>query len=629
MEACGILIDLSEPVENSPLKPAHSKSPPLHEVSRKSPDATDSQRKSEDSQDSLADSIEIERSCDRRGSYTIDRSQLLQDLSEITAESDSEQTRHIPPPGGIQLLEDEEFDFDLPLSPAVRVLSSPTAVNEDDEEVFIGPIGFTEKCVATVVSEIAPLQKPLKPLSPLKPHQIAEIFKEAQLVVYRINNEETDEEGKGAKRESVGRRGRAQTPVKHQRKGTFTESPEAFIRLPESVVKAMPVIDIEINDPFETKVEENKENSYKEVSSRLAAPKSRSLPGTTQSGKGQLGQTGGGHCLNEAAASDTDDCCSVTSDTSESSLSRLPVNRPGVAKSKVLTGKTGLKRPSMLKPPGANKSNENLSTSINSASKATSSTSVSTKIVPPAKSRRSLNTSSRKSIGLNTSGIPNSSKPAGNITSKEAENLNRKGPTTRLSLVKPGSIQKPVTRAQQQTTESKSRTGPLKALPITSNIPEKTGTVKPALTKQMLLNPEVCTPVKADKKVQPKLLSTNFTTPVRSNSVSSCTPGSVRRKSCLPTPQKTRSGSTSAIPQPSPVVRPSCSTTHRPSSVSESPYVNRSLRNTFSTGKREVPKTRHSIAGKTSPIKSIPKKAAIKGIYQGRRSLAVYKTTAK
>lgn len=170
-----------------------------------------------------------------------------------------------------------------------RVLSSPTAVDEDDEEVFIGPIGFTEKCVATVVSEIAPLQEPLKPLSPLKPHQIAEIFKEAQLVVYRINNEEKDEEGKGPKRESLGRRGRAQTPVKHQRKGTFTESPDAFIRLPESVVKAMPVIDIEINDPFETKVEENKENSHNTVTSRLAAPKSRTLPGTTQSGKGQVG----------------------------------------------------------------------------------------------------------------------------------------------------------------------------------------------------------------------------------------------------------------------------------------------------------------------------------------------------
>ncbi|XP_011436803.3 G2 and S phase-expressed protein 1 isoform X1 [Magallana gigas] len=633
MEACGILIDLSEPIENSPLKPAHSKSPPLCEESRKSPDATDSQRKSEDSQDSLADSIEIERSCDRRGSYTIDRSQLLQDLSEITAESDSDQTRHIPPAGGIQLLEDEEFDFDLPLSPAVRVLSSPTAVDEDDEEVFIGPIGFTEKCVATVVSEIAPLQEPLKPLSPLKPHQIAEIFKEAQLVVYRINNEEKDEEGKGPKRESLGRRGRAQTPVKHQRKGTFTESPDAFIRLPESVVKAMPVIDIEINDPFETKVEENKENSHTAVTSRLAAPKSRTLPGTTQSGKGQ---SRSGHCMNDAAASDTDDCCSVTSDTSESSLSRLPVNRPGVAKSKVLTGKTGLKRPSMLKPPGANKSNENLSTSINSASKTTSSTSVSTKIVPPAKSRRSLNTSSRKSIGLNTSGIPNSCKPAGNITSKETEGLNRKGPTTRLSLVKPGTIQKPVIKAQQQTTESKGRTGPLKALPITSNIPEKAGTVKPALTKQMLLNPEVCTPVKADKKVQPKLLSTNFTTPVRSNSVSSCTPASARRKSCLPTPQKTRCGSTSSIPQPSPVVRPSGNSTHRPSSssthrhsVSESPFVNRSLRNTISTGKREIPKTRHSIAGKTSPIKSIPQKSVVRGIYQGRRSLAAYKTTAK
>lgn len=50
-------------------------------------------------QTSFLDSIEIERSCDRRGSYTIDRSQLLQDLSEITAESDSDQTRHIPPAG--------------------------------------------------------------------------------------------------------------------------------------------------------------------------------------------------------------------------------------------------------------------------------------------------------------------------------------------------------------------------------------------------------------------------------------------------------------------------------------------------------------------------------------------------
>ena len=34
------------------------------------------------------------------------------------------------------------------------------------------------------------------------------------------------------------------------------------------------------------------------------------------------------------------------------------------------------------------------------------------------------------------------------------------------------------------------------------------------------------------------------------SSVSSCTPVSARRRSFLPTPQKTRSGSTSAIPQP-------------------------------------------------------------------------------
>ena len=43
----------------------------------------------------------------------------------------------------------------------------------------------------------------------------------------------------------------------------------------------------------------------------------------------------------------------------------------------------------------------------------------------------------------------------------------------------------------------------------------------------------------------------------------------------------------------------------------------------------EIPKARHSIAGKTSPVKSLGKKAAVRGLYQGRRSLAVSGTTAR
>nr|XP_022298214.1 G2 and S phase-expressed protein 1-like isoform X2 [Crassostrea virginica] len=620
MEACGILIDLSEPVESSPLKPVYSQSPPSFENLPQNPECAISDRKSEDSHNSLADSIEIERSCDRRGSYSIDGAHILQDLKEISSESDSglEPLPHRAP--GVQLLEDEEFDFDLPLSPAVRILTSPETV-EDDEEVFIGPVGFTEKCVATVVSEIAPLQEPPKPLSPLKPHQIAEIFKEAQLVVYRINNEETEEgESRDNSESEAGRKRKSQTPVRHQRKGTFTESPDAFIRLPENVVKAMPVIDIEINDPFQSKVEENKENCTREVGSRLAPPRNCRLPGSQLTSKNKTGR------FPDAAASDTDDNCSVTSDTSEGSLPRPPVS--GVANSKGSTKQTGLKRPSMLKAPGAaSKSNENLSLNNHATSKPSSSASVGkTKIVPPSNPRRSLNVSSRKSLGLNTSALPNSTKAAPRESSKETEPVVRKGPSTRLSLVKPGSIAKPGLKAQQST-ESRTRPGPMKALPTTSNIPDKQLTGKPALIKQML-NPEICTPIKADKKVQPKLLSNNFGTPVRSNSVSSCTPVSARRRSFLPTPQKTRSGSTSAIPQPSPVVRCS-STSSRTGSLSESPFVSRSLMNNNKNGKREIPKARHSIAGKTSPVKSLGKKAAVRGLYQGRRSLAVSGTTAR
>ncbi|XP_061187671.1 G2 and S phase-expressed protein 1-like isoform X1 [Saccostrea echinata] len=579
MEACGILIDLSEPIENSPPKPIQSKSPSQLETKNKSPES-ETVRKSGGSHNSLVDSIEIERSADRRGSYTIDRGNLLQDLDDITSEIDcsSDKVKHVTPE--FQLLENEQFDFDLPYSPGVRSITSPGPEEEDDEEVFLGPVGFTEKCVATVVSEIAPLEEPLKPFSPLKPHQIAEIYKEAQMVVYRINKEKPDEEERGGKSKLGVPNGDAHTPLRHQRKDTFTESPEAIFRLPENVVKAMPVIDLEIEDPFQKKIGEDKENLKVEDVNRLAPPKNNKLSESKLSCSNNAKKTGSSKNY-DGPASDTDDTCSVTSDTSENSVSRLPVNKCSLPKTKTSTKQSNLKRPSMLKPPGAaSKSNENLSTSINSTTKTATASLEKSKIVPPSKSRRSLNPSSRKSLGLNTSGIPNNttSSSISNMkeNSKDVDGPVKKGPTTRLSLMKPGGIQKPALKSQ--ITETKSKTGPLKALPNTSNIPDKVEEkVKPALSKQMLLDPSVCTPVKPEKRVQPKLLSSNFTTPIRSNSVSSSTPASVRRKSFLPTPQKVRSESTSALPQPSPLVK-SSSTSSQKMSLSESPLVSRSLK---------------------------------------------------
>ncbi|XP_055999903.1 G2 and S phase-expressed protein 1-like isoform X2 [Ostrea edulis] len=591
MEACGILIDLSEPVETSPPKPVQCKSPSQSE-SRNNSTETNEKRLEEDD-NSLADSIEIERSSDRRGSYTIDRPSLLQDLDEITAESDirKNEAKIISP--DIQLLEDEEFDFDLPISPAVRTIHSLNA-EEEDEEVFIGPVGFTEKCVASVVSEIAPIEEPLKPLSPLKPHQIAEIFKEAQLVVYRINNKEKDGDGKGGNSKSESRNGNVHTPVKHQRKGTYTESPEAFVRLPENVVKAMPVIDFEIEDPFQKKSEEDKEN-FSGKGINFTSPKNKKLPRCKLSNKENATKTGSSRWFSDGLASDTDDTSSVTSDTSEASATKIPITRPGAAETKISKKESGLKRPSMLKPPGAaSKSNENLTTVSNKSITKTASVSVGkSKAIPTSNARRSLNTSNRKSLGLNTTGIPKSMKPSSitNIkqNSKEATVEPRKGPSTRLSLMKPSSIQKPAIKSQ--TTEVKSKVGPLKALPNSSNVSGKMEKAKPALNKQMLLNPEVCTPVKPDKKVQPKLLSHDFTTPVRSNSL-------------------VKSSSTSS----------------QRANMSASPFVSRTLTSTGNHTRKEISKSRHSIAGKTSPLKTSVKKTGITAVYQGRRSFSMYKS---
>lgn len=54
---------------------------------------------------------------------------------------------------------------------------------DDDEVVFFGPMGFTEKCIAVAVAE-----EVVKPLSPLRPEQMAELCKEAYSVAYRISN---------------------------------------------------------------------------------------------------------------------------------------------------------------------------------------------------------------------------------------------------------------------------------------------------------------------------------------------------------------------------------------------------------------------------------------------------------
>ena len=55
----------------------------------------------------------------------------------------------------------------------------------DDEEVFFGPVGFTEQCLATRTKTLQE-ENNIKPLSPLTGEQVVEIFKEATKVALRL-----------------------------------------------------------------------------------------------------------------------------------------------------------------------------------------------------------------------------------------------------------------------------------------------------------------------------------------------------------------------------------------------------------------------------------------------------------
>ena len=62
--------------------------------------------------------------------------------------------------------------------------NKPEEVDEE-EEVFFGPVGFTEQCVATRAKTLQE-EDNIKPLSPLTREQVVEIFKEATKVALRF-----------------------------------------------------------------------------------------------------------------------------------------------------------------------------------------------------------------------------------------------------------------------------------------------------------------------------------------------------------------------------------------------------------------------------------------------------------
>ncbi|KAL8594742.1 hypothetical protein ACOMHN_051688 [Nucella lapillus] len=168
-EGCpvGTLIDLSEPI------PCETE------------DIQDSQGENKENCVPVTEAIEVTR---KTTSQTECRLDIVDSLKEdIIIDRHKAGLRPQNSLSDVALIEDEVFDFDLPLSPestAAREKQEEKAAktNGNDEEVFFGPMGFTEKCIAAGVAEEA-----IQPLSPLRPDQMAELAKEAYSVACRIS----------------------------------------------------------------------------------------------------------------------------------------------------------------------------------------------------------------------------------------------------------------------------------------------------------------------------------------------------------------------------------------------------------------------------------------------------------
>ncbi|XP_028602417.2 G2 and S phase-expressed protein 1 isoform X2 [Podarcis muralis] len=83
-------------------------------------------------------------------------------------------------------LSDEKFDFDFSLSP----------ISENEDEVFVGPMGHKEKCIATTLEALEATKDTIPPSplvdkltwSPVSEEKFVEIFKEAHQIALQIQS---------------------------------------------------------------------------------------------------------------------------------------------------------------------------------------------------------------------------------------------------------------------------------------------------------------------------------------------------------------------------------------------------------------------------------------------------------
>ncbi|XP_053377434.1 G2 and S phase-expressed protein 1-like isoform X2 [Mercenaria mercenaria] len=514
MSGCqeGILVDLSEPAEDFPV--------------------------------TVTDSIEYLRDdpFDRLDDVPKFSSPLKssENLLDISTKSN---TPNQPSP--LRLIDAETFDFDLPLTPGT---SSDKSIPEDEEEeVFFGPMGYRERCVSTVVNSVT---KESKPLSPLNPRQIAEICKEANAVACRISSAASGKKGKKMPKENL-------FCVKQLRLDQTLFNKEAVGSLLNSVRKIKTDdadedkencdnhqnMDVDSNNESIQTLEAFLRNDVAELKSGSKSSSSESelcespmkrhnrsgtytldktphdlLPADKRKSLPVVGNAGG-----KSLSVKPDE---VQGDTGRRSMSKLQQPASKLVKSSV----SGIKGPKPVSKPESKETGSS-----------TSKIQMKSRLSAP--KAGSLLPSKLKPVGTNSSSTATTSIPTKPALQKSGlpGPKGRGAPVSKLQLMRPSALQRPGCM-QAKNPDSLKKNGPIKAF-------------VPAQKQEVEKPSTVITPSKMEKKVQPKNLSSSFSTPSRTGSSSSMdSPMSSvkKRRSFLPTPTKSRLGSNGSNASPCP-----------------------------------------------------------------------------
>ncbi|XP_046568452.1 G2 and S phase-expressed protein 1-like [Haliotis rubra] len=526
------------------------------------------------------DPIEIARSDDseRRLSHTLQKPFELEDriLKDVTKTITGNSDRSLKESPEIKLLDEETFDFDLAMSPQVSTVSKDVDEDVDEEEVFFGPVGFTERIVAATVPV-----KDVKPMSPLNPSQIAQVVMEAHMVACRIANMKPEQDSADEK-----------SPVKcklfspnsraHARTGTFVIKDEDVQKQSPKIHRSIPCIDYDKktseNIPVSSHCAPEKDRPMESTASETVSDDDRKKPNEAQvkeekkpSRLTKLPRNRSYTLLKKAPSTESLDVVgpserirhqssgsdrtsengSVASDNSDVPFTKpvgqirgslqqklkAPVGKGSHSSSRVSRlqapgGSSGLKKPSGMVMPGT--SSALTVKNLQRASKGTTDQQT---------HQRSLSNSSNSSMG---SSISNKS-GGSHLPAKTGM------PIKRLQLMQPGKIQKNSLALNRNRVSSTQKScGPMKAVAPSSTANEcKAQSPRQSTGTSMRTRG---TPVKPDKSVQPKNLSSSFSTPVKAGSQSShgqrtpCSERKEKRKSFLPTPSKSSTSSVPASP---------------------------------------------------------------------------------